>query len=110
MCSDGDTSATWKLSTIYCTQLKEEEVQINNTYSRQTPSAPIGERDPDTRICDTGPAHVLLHLLTEHQACWGVRFHNYYFNSPGKSAAWMSKPASSSLPSPWRASGHSLPI
>lgn len=49
LCAPMETSAVWKLSNIYVTQLNEEEVQVNNTYSLKTSPAPRGgECDPET--------------------------------------------------------------
>lgn len=54
LCTPMETSAVWKLSTIYVTQLNEEEVQVNNTYSLKTSPAPLGgECDPDAQTRDT---------------------------------------------------------
>lgn len=35
-CALMETSAVWKLSTIYVTQLNEEEEQVNSTYFLRT--------------------------------------------------------------------------
>lgn len=55
-CAPMETPAVWKLSTIYVTQLNEEEVQVNNTHSLKTSPAPgRGEGDPDAQTRDTVP-------------------------------------------------------
>lgn len=55
-CAPMETSAAWKLSTIYVTQLNEEEVQVNNTHSLRTSPAPRrGECDPEAQTRDTVP-------------------------------------------------------